>query len=70
MKSVNEVAKTLVIERLKAIPPNVKFIIGGQGGFTPGQLIEEVKKGSEVGKATIELHLNFIRRTPHLLDQA
>ncbi len=70
MTKVDELAKRLVIERLKAIPPNVKFTIGGQGGFTPGQLIEEVKKGTEVGKATIDLHLNFIRRTPHLLDEA
>ncbi len=69
MKEGNEeYFKKLVKERLKAIPPNVSFSIGNFGDFTRDQLIQEVELGSEVGKATIEMQINFIKRMPKLLS--
>lgn len=56
--------KKLVITRLNAVPPDVSFSIGEYGDFTRNQLIEEVEKGSEVGKAATEMELNFLRKLP------
>ena len=70
MKETNDVAATLVIKRLQAVPANIRFSIGGEGSFTASELINEVKQNSSVGKATIEMHLQFIKNMPHLLDRA
>lgn len=61
--------KTLVKERLRAVPPNVEFSIGKHGDFTRDELIHEVDKGTEIGKAAIEMQLEFIRRMPQLLNE-
>lgn len=58
--------KELVILRLKAVPSNLSISIGGHGEFTRDQLIEEVKKGSEVGEAAVRMELLFIRQMPQL----
>lgn len=60
--------KKLVKERLYSMPPDVSFSVGNYGDFTRDQLIEEVDKGSDVGKAAIEMQLNFIRKMPKLLN--
>lgn len=60
----------LVKERLSTLPPEVSFSIGDFGDFTRDELIEEVDKYSDVGKATIEMQLAFIRRMPKLLANA
>lgn len=62
-----EYIKKLVKERLAAMPPDVSFSIGDFGDFTRDELIEEVDRDSEVGKETIEMQLNFIRKMPRLL---
>lgn len=59
--------KKLVKERLSAMPPEVSFSIGSFGDFTRDQLIDEVEEYSEVGKETIEMQLNFIRKMPKIL---
>jgi len=56
--------KKLVITRLNAVPPDVSFSIGKYGDYTRNQLIEEVEKESEVGKAATEMELNFLRKLP------
>lgn len=58
--------KKLVITRLNAVPPDISFSIGKYGDFTRDQLIEEVEKGTEVGKAATEMELNFLRKLPLL----
>ena len=62
-----EYLKKLVKERLAAMPPEVSFSIGSFGDFTRDQLIDEVEEYSEVGKETIEMQLNFIRKMPKIL---
>lgn len=56
-----EYVKKLVILRLKTVPPDVSFSVGEYGDFTRNELIEEVQKGSEIGKATTEMELKFLR---------
>lgn len=65
-----EYIKNLVKERLHAMPPEVSFSIGDFGDFTRDQLIEEVEKNSEVGKAVIDMELTFIREMPKLFREA
>jgi len=62
-----EYLKRLVKERLSAMPPEVSFSIGSFGDFTRNQLIEQVEEYTEVGKETIEMQLNFIRKMPKIL---
>lgn len=63
-----EYLKKLVKERLSAMPPNVSFSIGSFGDFTRDELIQEVEKESEIGKETIDMQINFIRKMPGILD--
>ena len=52
----------LVIARLKTIPSNAKLSIGGEKeALSAEDLIEEVKKQSEIGKKVIEAQLFFLR---------
>lgn len=68
METDAEYIKKLVKERLRAMPPDVSFSVGNFGDYTRNQLIEEVDKGTEVGKAAIEMQLTFIRKMPKLLS--
>lgn len=68
MEENTDYLKQLVKERLHAMPPDVSFSVGNFGDFSRNQLIEEVDKGSEVGKAAIEMQITFIRKMPRLLN--
>ncbi len=57
-----EYLKKLVKERLSAMLPDVSFSVGGFGYFTRDELIREVEEESEVGRETIDMQINFIRR--------
>lgn len=61
-----EEIKTLVKKRLLAMPPDISFSIGEHGDFSRDQLINEVEKGTDIGKDMIEMQVNFIRKMPHL----
>ena len=61
-----EYLKNLVKERLASMPPDVSFSIGDFGDFTRDQLIDEVDKYSDVGKETINMQLNFIKKMPKI----
>ena len=69
MKSADiNYVKRLVKERLCAMPPDVSFSVGHFGDYTRDELIEEVDKATEVGKAAIEMQIDFIRKMPRLLN--
>ncbi len=59
-------ARELVIVRLRAIPPNVSFSIGNFGDFSRDQLIEQVRNGTDVGRAAVDMQLNYLREMPRL----
>ena len=69
METDIEYIKKLVKERLHAMPPGVSFSVGDFGDYTRDELIHEVEKETIVGKAAIEMQINFIRRMPRLLSQ-
>lgn len=62
--------KKLVKERLAALPPNVSFSVGGFGDFSRDQLIDEIDNETDVGKAMIEMQINFIKEMPKILSKA
>ena len=64
-----EEMKELVIARLKTMSSDKKLSIGSAGDFTRDELIEEVEKGTNIGKEIIEMQLNFIRSMPSLLKK-
>jgi len=64
-----EYVKKLVIERLKTIPPNVSFSIGGYGDYTRDELIDQVLKETEVGKETIKSELMLLRGMPKIVSR-
>jgi len=70
MKKDIKYFKNLVKKRLAAMPPDVSFSIGEFGDFTRDQLIDEVDKYSEVGRETIEMQLDFIRKMPKIMAKA
>ncbi len=59
--------KNLVKQRLAAMPPEISFSIGEYGDFTRDQLINEVEKGTEIGREIVEMQVSFIRKMPRLL---
>ena len=61
--------KRIVLKRLQAIPPNVTFSVGERGRFTRDQLISEIERGTSVGKAAVEMQLNFIRKMTTIATQ-
>ncbi|MBI2652649.1 hypothetical protein HYX00_04250 [Candidatus Woesearchaeota archaeon] len=63
-----EYIKKLVKERLHAMPPDVSFSVGHFGDYTRDELIQEVDKATEVGKAAIEMQIDFIKKMPRLLN--
>lgn len=63
---VDEYIKKLVETRLRSMPPNASFSVGKFGDFTRDELIEEVRQGTSVGKATINMELAFLREMPKL----
>ena len=68
MEADSEYIKKLVKERLHAMPPDVSFSIGHFGDYTRDELIQQVEQGTDVGKAAIEMQIEFIRKMPRLLN--
>ena len=66
MAEYTDDVKRLVKERLAAMPPGISFSIGNYGDFSPGDLIKQVDRNTEIGKDIIEMQLGFIRKMPKL----
>lgn len=58
--------KELVKIRLRTTPSNIKFSIGKFGEFDRDQLISEIDKNSDIGKAIIRMELLFLRKMPEI----
>ena len=69
MSDYDDDIKKLIKKRLSAMPPDISFSVGEFGDFTRDELIQEVDKGSEIGKEMIEMELNFIKKMPSLLKK-
>ncbi len=53
--------KKLVIARLQTMPSSMNVSLGSMGTFDREQLIEQVKKDTDIGEKIIEVHLNYLR---------
>lgn len=53
--------KELVIARLETMPCDEKVSIGSSGEFSKAELIQEVRKGTGIGKKIIEVEMEFLR---------
>lgn len=65
-QKINKNIKDIAIARFSVLPKNVSFSIGEYGDFTRDELIEEINKESEVGKAAVELQIQFIKKMPKI----
>ncbi len=61
-EEINEILKELVITRIEAtMPSNLKLSIGTQSGLSKQQVIEHVKKGDDIGRQVIQMHIRFLK---------
>lgn len=58
-----EIEKEIVIERLRQTPPTFKISLGAVDGkfMNRDELIEEVKKESDIGDEIINIQLGYLR---------
>ena len=59
---LNEKIKELVLARIDAqVPSNLRLFIGSSYGMSKEQIMEHVRKGDEIGKQIIQMHIRFMR---------
>jgi len=57
-----EKIKELVLARIDAqVPSNLRLFIGSSNGMDKEQIMEHVRKGDEIGKRIIQMHINFMK---------
>lgn len=61
--SIEEIKKQIVIERLRQVPPTVKVSFGTSTGdfMNRDEMIEQVEKGTDIGKKIIKIQLEYLR---------
>ena len=60
--------KKLVIARLKTIPPNVSFSVGSHGDFTRDEIINHVKRETQIGRDFTAIELKTLKASPRILS--
>lgn len=58
--SVDEDIRRLVIERVKAIPKNVRIAIGSSD-YNSEELLDNIARNSEIGREVIEIQMEYLR---------
>ncbi len=58
---INEEIKKIVIARLEVFPSDKKISIGSIGELTKEEMIENVKKETDIGEKIVEVQLNYLR---------
>ena len=57
-----ELIKKIIMERIRAMAPNVKIALGSKGKFLDkDQLLREVSEDTPTGKKIMEIQLRYIR---------
>lgn len=57
-----ELIRKIVIERLRAMPQNVKIALGSKGSFlSKDDLIKEVESNTERGKRIIKIQFEYMK---------
>jgi len=58
----DELMQRIVIERIKAMSPNVKIALGSNGEFlNRDELLKEVSANTPIGKKIIEIQFRYLR---------
>lgn len=58
----HEIVRKIVIERLKAMAPNVKIALGSKGEFmSKDDMLTEVKNSTIIGEKIISIQLRYLR---------
>jgi hypothetical protein len=52
---------SLVIERLRVMPRDVKLNLGSYGPMGRDQLIDAVSKHTEIGELVVQMQMSYIR---------
>jgi len=60
-EQIKEDIKQLVIARIRTIPKNLQIAVGGDGGFSRDEAIENILNESELGGELIDMQLEFLR---------
>lgn len=62
-ENIEEIKKQIVIERLRQTPSTVKISFGASSGdfMNRDQMIEQVEKGTDIGKNIIKIQLEYLR---------
>ena len=54
--------KELVLARIDAqVSSNLRLFIGSSNGMTKEQIMDHVRRGDEIGKQIIQMHINFMK---------
>jgi len=62
MNKISNNIKELIITRIEAkSPSHLKLSIGSHRSMSKEEMIEHVRKGDEVGKKIVQVHLNFLK---------
>lgn len=62
MEEKQEIIKKIILERVKSMAPNVRIALGSKEGFlNKDQLLDEIKKGTPVGKRIIEIQMRYLQ---------
>lgn len=60
--SKEELIRKIVLERIKAMAPNVKIALGSKGKFfNKDDLLIEVKKRTDIGQKIIDIQMKYLR---------
>jgi hypothetical protein len=57
----SEEIKRLVLLRLESMPDSIKISIGSEGELTKEQLIDNVKRETDLGKLIVEMQMKYLR---------
>lgn len=62
-KTIEEIKKEIVIERLRQAPPTVNVSFGTQnGGFmSRDEIIEQIEKDTEIGRRVVKIQLEYLK---------
>lgn len=57
-----ELIQKIVIERIKAMAPNVRIALGSKGEFlNRDEILKEVSQNTDIGKKIINIQLKYLR---------
>ena len=63
----SEDIKQLVIQRVKAMPVNIKLYFGSNIKLSQNEIIEAIENDEEIGREIIEMHLKYLRAIKNMV---